>query len=76
MRMLEEHVRSWTDLFSNIRYHVISSSTPKKVILSNDGLIKYKYSDKIEMILRQIDKLESEKIDSLLAKLVFAKLSN
>ena len=69
MRMLEEQVRSWTNLFSDLRYNVISSSTPKKVIISNDGLITYKYSYKIEMILRQIDKLESEKIDSLLAML-------
>ena len=67
--MLEEQVRDWENLFSNLRYNVISNSTPKKIILSNDGLITYKYSDKIEMALNQIDKLEREKLNSLLEKL-------
>lgn len=69
LKMLEEQVRSWTNLFSDLRYNVISRSIPKKIIRSNDGLITYKYSDKIEMILNQIDKLENEKIDSLLSML-------
>ena len=69
LKMLEEQVRSWTNLFSDLRYNVISRSIPKNIILSNDGLITYKYSDKIEMALNQIDKLENEKIDSLLSML-------
>lgn len=58
LKQKESEYRYWLNFFAKIRTKILSESFPKAIILTNDGNIKYKYSESIENTLKEIDKME------------------
>lgn len=66
LKQKEREYSLWANYFSKLRYGILSVSIPKRIIVTNKGYVQYEYAKDVEANLKQINKMEKEKMDEIL----------